>query len=53
MYLSYEIMMNINRYSYDVQSFIVKKLVNIDTKMLNVNPKLGCAWSNMAKFNNK
>ena len=26
---------------------------NIDTKMLNVAPKVGFAWSNMAKFSNK
>ena len=36
MHLSDELMMNLNRYPYDVQSFIFKKMVNIDTKMLNV-----------------
>ena len=43
MYLSDELAMTFNRYTYNVQSFIVVMLVNIATKLLKFALKLGLA----------
>ena len=41
MYISDELAMSLNRYTYNVQSFIVVMLVNIATKLLNFALKSG------------
>ena len=41
MYISDELIISLNRYNYNVQSFIVVILVNIATRILNFVPKLG------------
>ena len=43
MYLSDKPIMSLNRYTYNVQSFIVVVVVNIATKLLKFALKLGLA----------
>lgn len=44
MYLFNEFILSLNKYTYNVQSFIGVILVNTTKKLLNFAPKLGLAW---------